>query len=81
MEKYELRDLSEDVLRGILRMDALSADDDWDSESFDFIYAVMRELARRREERGEAIDPKEALERFKKRFPHALEVDEDSENG
>lgn len=73
--KYD--NMEDEQLRNILRADA-SKPEGGESD-VDEIFYVMELLARRRAERGEARDPAEALEAFKKRYPNDLVVDEEDE--
>lgn len=73
--KYD--NMEDEQLRDILRADA-SKPEGGESD-VDEIFYVMELLARRRAERGEARDPAEALEAFKKRYPNDLVVDEEDE--
>lgn len=73
--KYD--NMEDEQLRDILRADA-SKPEGGESD-VDEIFYVMELLARRRSERGEARDPAEALEAFKKRYPNDLVVDEEDE--
>lgn len=73
--KYD--NMEDEQLRDILRADA-SKPEGGESD-VDEIFYVMELLARRRSERGEARNPAEALEAFKKRYPNDLVVDEEDE--
>lgn len=73
--KYD--NMEDEQLRNILCADA-SKPEGGESD-VDEIFYVMELLARRRAERGEARDPAEALEAFKKRYPNDLVVDEEDE--
>lgn len=73
--KYD--NMEDEQLRNILRADA-SKPEGGESD-VDEIFYVMELLARRRAERGEARNPAEALEAFKKRYPNDLVVDEEDE--
>lgn len=73
--KYD--NMEDEQLRNILRADA-SKPEGGESD-VDEIFYVMELLVRRRVERGEARDPAEALEAFKKRYPNDLVADEEDE--
>lgn len=73
--KYD--NMEDEQLRNILRADASKPEGE--ESDVDEIFYVMELLARRRSERGEARDPAEALEAFKKRYPNDLVVDEEEE--
>lgn len=73
--KYD--NMEDEQLRDILRADASKPEGG--GSDVDEIFYVMELLARRRSERGEARDPAEALEAFKKRYPNDLVVDEKNE--
>lgn len=73
--KYD--NMADEQLRDILRADASKPEGE--ESDVDEIFYVMELLARRRAERGEARDPAEALEAFKKRYPNDLIVDEENE--
>lgn len=73
--KYDI--MEDEQLRDILRADASKPEGE--ESDVDEIFYVMELLVRRRVERGEARDPAEALEAFKKRYPNDLVVDEEDE--
>lgn len=73
--KYD--NMEDEQLRDILRADASKPEGE--ESDVDEIFYVMELLVRRRVERGEARDPAEALEAFKKRYPNDLVVDAEDE--
>lgn len=74
--KYD--DMEDEQLRDILRADASKSEGE--ESDVDEIFYIMELLAKRRAERGEARDPVEALEAFKRRFyPNGILLDEENE--
>lgn len=75
-QKYD--DMEDEQLRDILRADASKSEGE--ESDVDEIFYVMELLAKRRAERGEARDPVQALEAFKKRFyPNGIVLDDENE--
>lgn len=74
--KYD--DMEDEQLRDILRADASKSEGE--ESDVDEIFYIMELLAKRRVEKGEARDPVQALEAFKKRFyPNGIVLDDENE--
>lgn len=74
--KYD--DMEDEQLRDILRADASKSEGE--ESDVDEIFYIMELLAKRRAEKGEARDPVQALEAFKKRFyPNGIVLDDENE--